>query len=181
MTDVSRRLSSLSGAVAATRDEAARVRRLNGHLHDEAAALDGGLQAYFGGGVQKAALGTGTADRLTAAIGAHGAWKVRLMKAVATGRSPHDPAVVSTDDRCVFGAWLHVESRADARHSVHYAPVLDLHGQFHRLAGRVLAQARSGERQPAARATAFGGELDQVLARLIGEINDWRDELSGTA
>lgn len=180
VSDVSRRLSSLSGAVGAARGEAARVRRLNGHLQEEAAGLDGGLQAYFGRGVRTVP-GTGTADRLTAAIEAHGAWKVRLMEAVATGRSPHEPAVVSADDRCAFGTWLHGEIRADARGSVHYAPVLDLHAQFHRLAGRILTQARSGERHAAASATAFGGELDQLLARLIGEVNEWRDELAGTA
>ena len=179
VADVSRRIVTLSTAVGEAKGDAGMVRRLNDHLHEESASLDGGLQAYFGNGSAKAAPATGTAGRLKAAIGAHGTWKVRLMEAVATGASTFDPAVVSRDDQCPFGRWLHIESMPGERASGHFGPVEGLHAQFHRMAGRILQQATSTGKAQAERAMEFGGELDQLLARLIREINDWRDEVSG--
>ncbi len=176
---MARALAGLSGAVAATRGEADRVRRLNGRLHEEAEDLDGGLRAYFDDAhVTRPAPGTGAADQLRAAIGAHGAWKVRLMAAVATGRCELDPDVVSKDDQCAFGAWIAAGSHARASASAHLEPARALHGQFHAMAGRIIREATGAERARAAQRVAFGGELDQLLARLIGEINEWRDELA---
>ncbi len=176
-SDMARTLANLSGAVAATRHEAGHVRRLNNRLHEEAEDLDGGLRAYFDDGVTASTVqGAGAADQLKAAIAAHGAWKVRLMAAVATGRCEFDPAVVAKDDQCAFGKWVYAGS-SDARASAHLEPVRALHGQFHAMAGRLIREATGMERTRAARSVAFGGELDQLLARLIGEINEWRDEL----
>jgi uncharacterized protein YoxC len=179
---VARSLSSLSAAVAGTARAAATVDRLNSQLQEEAEALDSTIQAHFQGSTaHKAALGTGPADRLKAALGAHGAWKVRLLKACATGSSEFDPTVVSRPDQCAFGKWLHVESTPDIRASEHYQPVLALHAQFHTMAGTILRQATGAERQAATLAVQTGGQLDKHLAKLIGEIIAWRNDAGGQA
>ena len=58
------------------------------------------------------------------------------------------------------------------------AALQGLHAQFHQLAGRILQQATSSGASQAARSMEFGGELDQLLAELIGEINEWRDDVT---
>lgn len=177
-TEVARTLANLSASVAGTRDEARRLRQLNHHLAEEAEAMDAGLRAYFEpAAAAVAAPPVGTAEQLRAAIAAHGAWKVRLLEAVATGQSTADAATTSRDDECTFGRWLHREAAPEARGSAHYPSVRDVHARFHQTAGRILRQATTSERSQAATAVRHGGELDQLLAGLIGEVNDWRDEL----
>ena len=176
--EVARSISNLSGAVAGANVAAGRVRRLNGRLHDDAESLNGALQAYFKGeSRQQKATGDSTADQLKAAVAAHGAWKARLMEVVSVGSSALDPAVVSRDDKCPFGTWIYQGSSAGARSSAHYEQIRSLHAKFHQLAGQILLQATTGERQRATSAVEFGGELDKLSAALISEINAWRDEL----
>ncbi len=184
-SDVARSLSSLSGAVAATRTAAGRVGRVNNRLLEQAENLDLGLQQYFQPAQHRApgsSDGTPprtTPERLKAAISAHGSWKVRLLAVVATASSDIDPAVAARDDQCVFGKWIHVESGPEVRQNPRYAVVRDLHARFHQMAGRIIFDSTSGRPTEAIETVRFGGELDRLLARLIGEINDWRDELAG--
>ena len=177
-TEVALTLANLSASVAGPRDEARRLRQLNHHLAEEVEAMDAGPRAYFeSAAAAVAAPPVGTAEQLRAAIAAHGAWKVRLLEAVATGESTADAATTSRDDECTFGRWLHREATPEARCSVHFQSVRDVHARFHQTAGRILRQATTVERAQAATAVRHGGELDQLLAGLIGEVNEWRDEL----
>ncbi len=183
--DVARSLSSLSGAVAATRTAARRVGRVNNRLLEQAESLDRGLQQYFQPAGHRSPAGSdgppprSTPERLKAAISAHGSWKVRLHKVVATASSDIDVAVASRDDQCVFGKWIHLESGPEVRQNPRYPVVRDLHARFHQLAGRIIFDSTSGRHSQAVETVRFGGELDRLLAQLIGEINDWRDELAG--
>lgn len=104
---------------------------------------------------------------------------MRLLEIVATASSDIDPAAAARDDQCVFGKWIHVESGPEVRQNPRYAVVRDLHARFHQMAGRIIFDSTSGRPSQALETVRFGGELDRLLARLIGEINDWRDELAG--
>ena len=46
-------------------------------------------------------------NAITAAIGAHGMWKLRLGTAVNTGRMWTRSQDACRDDQCEFGHWLH--------------------------------------------------------------------------
>ncbi len=91
-------------------------------------------------------------EEIAKAFGAHGAWKIRIAQAIDSGHSEHEPAVVSANDRCAFGKWLHDPSiPAEVRESRDYKTVLQLHAEFHQAAGGTLTKALSGDRSGARR------------------------------
>lgn len=46
-------------------------------------------------------------DQINAAVGAHGAWKMRLRGAIRSGRGDIKSHDASMDNRCEFGQWLY--------------------------------------------------------------------------
>ena len=77
--------------------------------------------------------------QINAAIGAHGAWKVRLKAAINTGTCDVTPAVASCDDKCAFGGWLYGPTISQTtRTGVPYQVIRRLHAEFHQCAGQVL-------------------------------------------
>jgi len=115
-------------------------------------------------------------DQVRAAIGAHGAWKLRLKTAIATGNFPGDPAKVRCDDQCDFGRWLYGSNLDEStRAGKPYQVVRRLHAEFHDCAGRVLALAVSGRSAEAS--ALFDGEYDERSSTLVRALNKWRGEL----
>lgn len=80
------------------------------------------------------------------AIEAHVRWKVRLENYIAgTGEESLDPNVVSRDDQCMLGKWLH--GSGGEQHSEHprFGTVKEIHAKFHRSAGEVVRAVDAGE------------------------------------
>jgi hypothetical protein len=114
---------------------------------------------------------------INAAIGAHGAWKLKLRTAISTGRSEVDPADVRCDDKCAFGQWLYGETIDQAtRDGKPYEVVKRLHADFHKCASSVLTQATAGNDRDAR--TLFEGEFDERSRILVVALNKWKRELT---
>lgn len=111
------------------------------------------------------------------AIGAHGAWKLRLKTAVATGRGEISAETARCDDRCAFGQWLRSD-RIDAatREGKPYRVIRRLHAEFHAAAGEVLAAVERGD-SDAAHAVLEGPFSDRT-ATLKTALTKWLGEVS---
>lgn len=116
---------------------------------------------------------------ITNAMGAHGAWKLRLKTSIATGQFDQDVHSVSCDDRCQFGQWLHGSTiEAGTRAGVPYQVVRRLHAEFHQSAANVLAHALKGQK---AEATAvLEGDYAQRSDKLGRALLKWRRELDAS-
>lgn len=115
-------------------------------------------------------------EQVRAAIGAHGAWKLKLKAAIATGRFPTDPAKLSCDDQCEFGRWLYSANLDEhTRGGKPYQVVRRLHSEFHECAGRVLALAISGRSAEAS--ALLVTEYDERSSTLVRALTKWRGEL----
>jgi hypothetical protein len=115
-----------------------------------------------------------------AAIGAHGAWKLKLKTAVNTGRSEATPATVGRDDQCEFGKWLHGQGiDEETRAGMPYQVVRRLHAEFHQCAGRVLALGLDGKRVEAG--NLLEGEYTARSEKLVTALAKWRGELQTAA
>ena len=117
---------------------------------------------------------------LRQAIGAHGAWKLKLSTAIATGRSTVTPEELSRDDCCAFGKWL-AGSDLDAatRAGKPYQVVSRLHSEFHRAAGDVLAKALDGDEVGAQ--TLMDGAYKEKSAKLSAALSKWRTDVKMAA
>ncbi len=111
--------------------------------------------------------------QITAAIGAHGAWKGRLTAAVSAGTHSEDVAVVAKDDRCDFGSWLLRATVGDAGRA-HLEESRDLHATFHREAAAVLRMVSARELGDARLSIAPGGSFAEASRRLTRTMIGWR-------
>lgn len=96
--------------------------------------------------------------KLNEAIGAHGAWKLRLRMAAQKGTSSEVIDNAGDCHACDFGRWLDslpgdVRAQPEARRTI------DLHAAFHKCAGHVAQMAVQGQK-------------DKALAMLENEFND---------
>ena len=84
------------------------------------------------------------------AIQIHAKWKLRL-KNYIEGKSNEDlkAAVISRDDQCVLGKWLHDEGQAKYGNVKEFQKLIEMHREFHQCAGQVLMQAQSGQQKRA--------------------------------
>lgn len=116
-------------------------------------------------------------EEMKKAIGAHGAWKLRLRTAISLGKSDADPTQVKCDDRCEFGKWLYGRSLdAETKQGMPYHVVRRLHAEFHDCAGRVLELALRGQKSEAL--TLLDGEYGQRSEKLVVALTKWRREIS---
>jgi len=114
--------------------------------------------------------------RLNDAIGAHGAWKLKLRVAMSTGTSEIDPDKACKDDRCPFGRWIHGdEIDAITKQGKPYQVVRRLHAEFHLTAANVLRYAISSRREDAER--IFVGEFAERSDKLVRALAKWKGEL----
>lgn len=91
------------------------------------------------------------------AIEAHQKWKARL-QAVIDARSVEnlEVAVVSRDDQCVLGKWIHGDGQMQFGNHELFNELLTDHASFHQCAGSVLALAQFGKKAEAQEALRFG-------------------------
>jgi hypothetical protein len=111
------------------------------------------------------------------AIGAHGAWKLRLKDAIQTGKSPLNAATVAVDNACEFGKWLYSIPAAE-RDSPWGKRVVDLHALFHQTAAKVLALALAGHTQAAMTELESGGSFTLTSKNLTSAMVSWKSTLS---
>ena len=111
------------------------------------------------------------------ALGAHGAWKLRLRTTVATGNSAVTPSQAKCDKSCEFGQWLYGPSiDDDTRRGMPYKVVSRLHREFHESASNVLAEANANRREAAN--SILEGEFKERSEKLARALNKWRSELA---
>lgn len=113
------------------------------------------------------------------AVGAHGAWKLKLRTAISVGHSDVEPATVRCDDQCAFGRWLYgstIGSRTRAGKP--YQVIRRLHAEFHQTAATVLEDALAGRRQQATE--LLEGEFRDRSETLVRALTKWKGELQGS-
>jgi len=104
------------------------------------------------------------------AIQAHMKWKTRLDQYIA-GTSSEDlkVEVVSRDDQCVLGKWLHGEGGTKYRHLPLFGDIMSNHANFHVCAGHVLKTARSGDKE-GARGLLARGEYPRASEKVKNQL-----------
>ncbi len=110
------------------------------------------------------------------ALEAHLKWKVTLMSVIdGTNTEVMDPRIVSRDDCCTLGKWLHGDGAKQFGEQVGFQNVVMAHAHFHHCTGRALELALDGKSKEAAAEVAGGAfakaslEVSRHLMRL------WRD------
>jgi hypothetical protein len=117
-----------------------------------------------------------TITEINNAIGAHGAWKLKLTTAISTGHFETDAATVARDDKCAFGQWLHgptIDERTRA--GLPFQVIARLHAEFHQSAAQVVAHAVAG--RPADARALLGSDYVQRSEKLMRALNKWKGEL----
>ena len=110
------------------------------------------------------------------AIGAHGAWKLKLRTAIMLGKSDVEPASVRCDDRCVMGRWLYGSTIDTAtRNGKPYQVIRRLHAEFHQSAATVLDDALAGRKDLASQ--RLEGEFKERSEKLVRALTKWKGEL----
>jgi hypothetical protein len=98
--------------------------------------------------------------------------------AASTGKFDVTPTAVKADNQCEFGKWLYgTQMSASEKQSPHYAPVKQLHAQFHQEAAKVVELATAGKKIEAEKAIAIGSSYTKVSTSLTSEIVKWRESL----
>lgn len=119
-------------------------------------------------------------EEINAGIGAHGAWKMKLKTAIATGSSDVKPAEVRCDDRCALGKWLHGRNiDPQTRLGMPYKVNKRVHAEFHECAAQVLELALSGEARQANE--LLEGEFREKSEKVVRALNKWKGELVAAA
>lgn len=105
------------------------------------------------------------------AIEAHQEWKMRL-HAVIEAKSPEglDPVLVSRDDQCELGQWIHGAGGRQFDGQPQFVDLVKKHAAFHLCAGRVLSLAQSGQQALAAAEMAPGGEFARISREVVGDL-----------
>lgn len=105
---------------------------------------------------------------ITDAIVSHRLWRIRFTSALETGLEALLPEVVEAADQCSLGKWLQAtEIPRQVRESQQFNNVVELHRDFHRVAGLVLAFAQQGSRQQFIEALNPDGIFSQTSAALV--------------
>lgn len=108
------------------------------------------------------------------AIGAHGQWKARLKNVIATGQLDVPLERIALAGQCALGQWLQEGAMGDAPSAMDCRNVLDLHGEFHRVAAKVATLALDGRRSDAQAMLAPTGEFTLISNRLGHAMAAWR-------
>lgn len=110
-------------------------------------------------------------QKLTEAIGAHGAWKHKLRVAVHLNDGQDLTAEASNYHSCAFGRWL-AGLPADVRQSPEAAATIRLHAEFHSTAGKVARKIADGDK--AAALEILDGPLSAASKELTSAATRWK-------
>lgn len=114
-------------------------------------------------------------NEIEKAIGAHGMWKTRLKTAIDSGQIDTPVETIKKDNQCAFGKWLYGSTlTASDKTSEHYRQILDLHAEFHRIAGQVVELALQGKRKEAEQMMSLNGAYSSISAKLTKAMIDWK-------
>jgi methyl-accepting chemotaxis protein len=109
-------------------------------------------------------------------IQAHMGWKHKLRSYLSGEGEALDPAVVSRDDKCVLGCWIHGEGKRYAGNS-HYAALRNKHADFHACAGAVIRAKQDGDDAGARRLLL--NEFSVLSDETIQEIRHMKQSCGG--
>jgi uncharacterized protein YqfB (UPF0267 family) len=116
------------------------------------------------------------AKMIDKALLAHKEWKKRLEDAINSGHSDFKPKIVMSDNSCEFGKWLYSLSVVE-KSSIDYDKVKKLHAEFHKIAGDILQNAITGNKDEAKTKFSFGGTYGIASSRLCNALYDWKKKL----
>jgi hypothetical protein len=109
------------------------------------------------------------------ALGAHALWKMRLRTAIHKGQLDIAASEIARDDRCEFGRWLRGATiPKEAKASKHFAVVVRLHSEFHRVAAQIAELAIAGRKDEASK-LLNSGEYARTSDGLAQAMEAWRD------
>jgi len=105
---------------------------------------------------------------ITDAIVSHRLWRIRFTSALENGLEALRPEIVEAADQCALGKWLQAtEIPRQVRESQQFNNVVELHRDFHRVAGLVLGFAKVGSRQQFSDALNPDGIFSQASSALV--------------
>ncbi len=81
---------------------------------------------------------------LDLAIRSHGDWKLKLRAAIQ-GKETLDVTIVSADNQCQLGKWLHTEAKEKYAKLASYKNCVAKHTEFHNAAGQVAKVVNAGQ------------------------------------
>jgi len=108
-------------------------------------------------------------EQIDKAIGAHGAWKVKLRQNI-DGTLALVPAEVGVDNRCEFGKWLYSLAGTPAATDPYYKEILELHKAFH----KVVTKVQSGDKTGAEASIGFKGDYTAASSKLTAKMMEWK-------
>lgn len=115
-------------------------------------------------------------EEIKTAIGAHGAWKMKLKAAITTGKTDLQPNVVRCDDQCALGKWLYGPSiDQNTRMGMPYKVNKRVHAEFHECAARVVELVLRQKSEEAK--SLLEGEFTERSEKLVRALTKWRGEL----
>lgn len=112
-------------------------------------------------------------EQIDKAIGAHGAWKVKLRQNI-DGTLALVPAEVGVDNRCEFGKWLYSLAGTPVAADPHYKEILDLHKAFHKIAATVVTKVQAGDKAGAETSIGLKGDYTVASAKLTAKMVEWK-------
>jgi hypothetical protein len=115
--------------------------------------------------------------QITKAVSAHVMWTARLKAAIQSGESSYSLPEVEADDQCELGKWLKGPISPELHNSPHYAKTLELHQQFHRVAGRIFRLALNGKSSEALQAMEINGDFTKASTSVISELRAWNQAM----
>jgi chemoreceptor zinc-binding protein len=112
---------------------------------------------------------------LDEAVTAHQKWKTRLRMFInGGGQETLDAAVVSKDNQCDLGKWIHGPGATNAS-KPSFADLKSSHAEFHRHAGEIVKLVAAGDKAGAER--ALNGAYTQVSSNTVMAIQRLKKEI----
>ena len=132
--------------------------------------------------LRKSATPTGEGGRFHAlkdAVAAHMQWKTKLRMAVRHNETL-DVSVVSRDDRCALGQWLHGEGQQCWGKRPAFVELVRKHAQFHEQVGAVAQLVNEDQSEAALRNIELGSDFDLGAKATVAAIHTLQHEITRT-
>jgi methyl-accepting chemotaxis protein len=111
------------------------------------------------------------------AVVKHGEWKLKLRHAI-TNKETLDAAVISKDNQCELGKWLHGEGKTQCHHLPSYAKVVAAHAAFHKEVGKVANAVNAKKFDEASALMASGSAYAQASTQVGGLIFELKNQMA---